>query len=56
MNYKGAQGLEFGGGNVSLDPAVAARKFLRVFSKSVMLLTSCHALSRISSRLRNRVH
>jgi len=40
MNYDGAEGLEFGGGNTEVDPSVAAGQFV-VFAKyTTPLLTN----------------
>jgi hypothetical protein len=45
MNYHGAEGLEFGNGNIKLDPAVLAGKlvsqFLKPFFPSPFISTSC---------------
>ena len=37
MNYNGAEGLEFGGGNTKIDPSVAAGDILHVRSISPLL-------------------
>ena len=38
MNYNGAEGLEFGGGNTKVDPIVAASMSMTLAKSTVLLL------------------
>lgn len=38
MNYDGAEGLEFGGGNTKVDPTVAARVSMTLVKTTFLLL------------------
>ena len=49
MDYKGAEGLEFGGGNTKVDPSVAAGEIYSIRSLETLLILTKHYRKTVES-------